>query len=107
MAEQSLCKREVGGSTPLSGSMDKKTIDTYNELAQEYDDETKDFWERFPRSILDNFIKLAKGSVLDVGSRPGRDGLILQQHGLSVTCIDASEAMVKLFFREGAHVHLR
>jgi len=87
--------------------MDKKTIDTYNELAQEYDDETKDFWERFPRSILDKFIKLAKGSVLDVGSGPGRDGLILQQHGLSVTCIDACGGNGETLFREGAHVHLR
>src|SRR3989339_851161 len=76
--------------------MDQQTINTYNRMSQEYDDETADFWERFPRTFLDKFIKLSGNKILDVGSGPGRDGLILQQAGKDVVCVDASEAMVKL-----------
>ena len=76
--------------------MDQKTIDTYNELAREYDEETADFWDRFPQTFINKFIGLARGTVLDVGSGPGRDGLILQKHGFSVTCLDASKAMIAL-----------
>jgi ubiquinone/menaquinone biosynthesis C-methylase UbiE len=81
--------------------MDRKTIDAYNELAEEYDAETSDFWERFPQAIIDKFAELAKGKVLDVGSGPGRDGVILKNKGLEVTCLDASEAMVKLSEKRG------
>jgi ubiquinone/menaquinone biosynthesis C-methylase UbiE len=83
--------------------MDKKTIDTYNKLAQEYDNETKDFWQRFPRTIIDKFVQLTKGKVLDIGSGPGRDGLILRDAGLDVTCLDASDEMVKLSIKRGLH----
>ena len=76
--------------------MDKQTVDTYNKMAQEYDYETVDFWERFPRTIFDFFIKSVHGKVLDIGSGPGRDGLILKESGLEVMCLDASEEMVKL-----------
>jgi ubiquinone/menaquinone biosynthesis C-methylase UbiE len=81
--------------------MDQKTIDAYNELAKEYDEETADFWERFPRTIIDKFVEYAHGTVLDVGSGPGRDGLILQELGCKVICLDASEAMVKLSAEKG------
>lgn len=37
--------------------MDKQTINTYNKMAQEYDDETIDFWKDFPRTFLDTFIE--------------------------------------------------
>ena len=83
--------------------MDKKTIATYNELAEDYDKETADFWERFPPTIFDNFIKLTKGKVLDIGSGPGRDGLTLKNSGFDVTCLDASEAMVKLSTERGLY----
>ncbi len=76
--------------------MDSKTIDTYNKMAKQYDDETTDFWERFPRTFFDMFISMVKGKVLDIGSGPGRDGLILKEKGHSVTCLDASEEMVRL-----------
>ncbi|MBI4993637.1 methyltransferase domain-containing protein [Candidatus Wolfebacteria bacterium] len=81
--------------------MDQKTIDTYNELAKKYDAETLDFWDRFPKTIINKFIEFAKGKVLDVGSGPGRDGLILKKNGLEVMCLDASEAMVKLSQERG------
>lgn len=76
--------------------MDKRTIDTYNDLAREYDAETADFWNLFPDAFIDTFAKQATGKVLDVGSGPGRDGLLLQKQGLEVVCLDASDAMIKL-----------
>ena len=76
--------------------MYQTTIDTYNELAHEYDAETSNFWNKFPRTIMNKFVKLTKGKVLDVGSGAGRDGVILKNTGLDVTCIDASESMVNL-----------
>lgn len=81
--------------------MDRKTIATYNKLAKEYDEETADFWDKFPQDPFDEFTKLIKGKVLDVGSGPGRDGLILQKKGLEVVCLDASEAMVKISSEKG------
>ena len=75
--------------------MDQKTIDTYNKMAREYDEETVDFWNRFPRTTIDSFAKSVSGKILDVGSGPGRDGLLLKEQGLNVICLDASEEMVK------------
>lgn len=76
--------------------MDQKTIDTYNKVAREYDEETADFWDRFPRDVFKKFTDLVRGRLLDVGSGPGRDGLILKDAGLEVVCIDASSEMVKI-----------
>ncbi len=81
--------------------MDTVTIATYNRTAGEYDAETADFWELFPRTIINTFANFAHGRVLDVGSGPGRDGVILQEKGLEVTCLDASEAMVALSTTRG------
>src|SRR3989338_7321509 len=81
--------------------MDKVTIDTYNRTAQEYHTETASFWDLFPRTIIDTFASMAHGRVLDVGSGPGRDGLILKGKGLEIVCLDASEAMVALSTSRG------
>lgn len=81
--------------------MDTKTIDTYNKLAQAYDDETANFWESFPRTFIDHFIAVVRGRVLDVGSGPGRDGLLLKEAGLEVVCVDASSSMVELSTKRG------
>ena len=81
--------------------MDKQTIDTYNKRAKEYDDETVDFWEGFPRAFLDKFNNLSGKKIIDIGSGPGRDGALLQQAGKDVVCVDASEAMVKLSSERG------
>lgn len=81
--------------------MDQQTIDTYNKMAKEYDDETVDFWERFPRTFLDKFIELSGKKIINIGSGPGRDGLLLQQAGKDVICVDASEAMVRLSSERG------
>ena len=76
--------------------MDQKTIQTYNQMAKEYDDETIDFWQSFPHTFFDKFAELTQGKILDVGSGPGRDALLLKEKGLEVICLDASETMVKL-----------
>jgi ubiquinone/menaquinone biosynthesis C-methylase UbiE len=78
--------------------MDPQTIETYNKLATDYDEETLDFWDRFPNSILTTFSDEIAGDrhVLDVGSGPGRDGLLLREHGIDVSCLDASAEMVRL-----------
>ncbi len=84
--------------------MDQKTIETYNQQAKEYDENTIDFWEKFPSTFLDIFAKSvlnnssnnSVASVLDVGSGPGRDALLLETKGLKVTCLDASHTMVEL-----------
>lgn len=76
--------------------MDQQTIDTYNKMAKEYDDETADFWDSFPQTFLDKFTEFSGKKIIDVGSGPGRDGLLLQQAGKEVVCVDASESMVKL-----------
>lgn len=83
--------------------MDEKTIQTYNLMAKEYDEETSGFWRDFPSQIIDKFCKYlnGEGSVLDIGSGPGRDGLILQQKGLDVFCLDASESMIDLCKEKG------
>lgn len=81
--------------------MDPQTIDTYNKMAKEYDDETADFWNKFPRTFLDKFIELSGVDIIDIGSGPGRDGLLLQRAGKDVVCMDASEAMVKLSSEKG------
>lgn len=81
--------------------MNKQTIDTYNKMAQEYDDETVVFWDIFPRTFLDTFIELSGKKIVDIGSGPGRDGLLLQQSEKEVVCVDASEAMIKLSSEKG------
>ena len=81
--------------------MDLKTVQTYNHLATEYDNETMDFWDRFPRTFIDEFAKRVNGKVLDVGSGPGRDGLILKNKGLEVICMDASDSMLEFCKQRG------
>ena len=82
--------------------MDSKTIQTYDQLAREYDDETIDFWNRFPHDFIDDFAsQVEEGIVLDVGSGPGRDALLLKDKGLDLTCLDASESMIQLSTERG------
>ncbi|HEY5600505.1 MAG TPA: class I SAM-dependent methyltransferase [Patescibacteria group bacterium] len=76
---------------------DIETLNTYNKYAVDYDKETKDFWEKFPTGFLDYFAgSIGKGKILDLGSGPGRDGLLLSNRGLDVVCLDASLSMTEL-----------
>ena len=81
--------------------MDQQTIDTYNKKAREYDDETVSFWQDIPKTFVNKFAELSGENIINVGSGPGRDGLLLQQLGKKVTCVDASEEMIKLSAERG------
>lgn len=81
--------------------MDKITINAYNNIVNEYDSETIDFWKRFPAAFIEKFTRLSEGKIIDVGSGTGRDGLIFQQTGKDVVCVDASEEMVRLSSERG------
>lgn len=81
--------------------MDQQTIQVYNLMAKEYDLETADFWDRIALGFAEKFAAEAHGEILDVGSGPGRDALILKRKGLEVVCLDASEAMVQLCTEKG------
>ncbi len=81
--------------------MNLQTITTYNQLAKEYDDETVDFWNRFPSECIDEFAGRISGKVLNVGSGPGRDSVLLRNRGIDVTCLDASEAMIAMTEAQG------
>ncbi len=83
--------------------MDVQTIQTYNQMAAAYDAETADFWDKFPRDFFDSFAQSVHGTILNVGCGPGRDALLLQERGLNLTCLDASETMVKICQDKGLH----
>ena len=83
--------------------MDEKTIQTYNLMSKEYDEETSGFWRDFPSQIMNKFAEYLnhRGKVLNIGSGPGRDGLILKQKGFDLICLDASESMIDLCKEKG------
>jgi ubiquinone/menaquinone biosynthesis C-methylase UbiE len=82
--------------------MDEQTINTYNALAKDYDDETVEFWDLFPKEVFDKFISFTgKGRVLDIGSGPGRDAVFLRDRGAEVVCLDASETMIAMTSEKG------
>lgn len=70
-------------------------------MAKEYDDETINFWDQFPRTFIEMFAQMSGKKIGNIGSGPGRDGLLLQQAGKEVICVDASEAMVRLSSEKG------
>ena len=78
------------------------TIRTYDAIHDLYDAETRDFWENFPAATVREFVSRLHGKdVLNLGSGPGRDSLILREEGLCVTCIDGSKEMVEMTSRLG------
>ncbi len=78
------------------------TIRTYDAIHDLYDAETRDFWEKFSAATVREFVSRLHGKdVLNLGSGPGRDSLILREQGLSVTCIDGSKEMVEMTSRLG------
>ncbi|QQG50081.1 MAG: class I SAM-dependent methyltransferase [Candidatus Berkelbacteria bacterium] len=81
--------------------MDQDTIAAYNAQASRYDEQTEDFWERFPVNFIDKFSKLAGNNVIDIGCGPGRDALILKKAGRDIICIDASQTMVNICRNKG------
>ena len=81
--------------------MDARTIATYDAVADVYDERTKIFWDIFPKTFLEEFVRTTGKKIVDVGSGPGRDGLLLQQYGKEVIGIDASQVMVDMSVSRG------
>ncbi len=78
------------------------TLRTYNAIHDLYDAETRDFWEKFPVTTVKKFVSGLHGKdVVNLGSGPGRDSIILRDNGLNVTCIDGSKEMVAMTSRLG------
>lgn len=76
--------------------MRNTTVLTYNKYHEVYDQETVEFWENFPKDTIKEFVSRLKGKkILDLGSGPGRDALLLRNEGLDVICLDASSKMVR------------
>lgn len=72
------------------------TIRTYDAIHELYDAETTDFWEKFPLVPIREFVRRLPGkNVVDLGSGPGRDAILLRDEGLNVTCVDGSGRMVE------------
>lgn len=80
---------------------DQQTIDTYNKLALEYDNEVIEFWEHFPQTFISKFTECSGPNVLSVGSGTARDALLLNNAGKNVVCVDASDAMVHISTERG------
>jgi|GEM_PF-4301817 len=77
--------------------MDEATIEAYNSQAKRYDEETRDFWEQFPRVIIDKFTEeLGTAKILDIDCGPCGDAVIFRDLGLEVVCLDASRKMVEM-----------
>jgi SAM-dependent methyltransferase len=75
---------------------DNQTISAYNQYSDAYDEQTKEFWSNFPRADIASFVSALPGpNVLNLGSGPGRDAILLRNAGLNVACIDGSVEMVR------------
>ena len=76
--------------------------ESYNRRAQARDSATTQAWKVEERR---NFLWLLQQqhtrTLLELGAGTGRDGKFFQDHGLEVTCIDLSPAMVDLCRQKG------
>ena len=71
------------------------TIETYNEVAEEYIKETQD---RQPEEDFEAFCRVVEpgGVILDAGCGGGRDSLAFAQRNFAVIGIDLSDEMIRL-----------
>lgn len=75
---------------------DNQTIAAYDKYPDAYDEQTREFWGLFPRDDIAAFVSALPGpKVLDLGSGPGRDAVLLRESGLNIICVDGSEEMVR------------
>jgi SAM-dependent methyltransferase len=63
--------------------------------------------EREREAFLAEVRAEGRRTLLELGAGTGKDGLFFQQHGLEVTCIDLSPAMVALCRQKGLRAHVR
>lgn len=70
---------------------------SYDRHARERDQTPKDPWKTVERELfLAHLRSRQAATLLEVGAGPGHDALFFSEHGLDVTCIDMSKAMVSL-----------
>ena len=73
----------------------KKTIKTYNEIAEIYD--RLQYSTDVSEEIIEAYLRAFQGQdLLDVGCGPGNDTRVFVDNGLEVTGIDLSERLLKL-----------
>src|SRR5206468_11002538 len=76
--------------------------EAYNRKAQDRESATKQAWKVAERR---HFLGLLQQqhtrTLLELGAGTGKDGQFFQEHGLEVTCIDLSPAMVDLCRQKG------
>ena len=73
----------------------KRTIKTYNEIAEIYDQ--LQYSTDVSEEIIESFLRAFQGQcLLDVGCGPGNDTRVFVDNGLDVTGIDLSERLLRL-----------
>jgi ubiquinone/menaquinone biosynthesis C-methylase UbiE len=73
----------------------KKTINTYNEIAEIYD--RLQYSTDVSEEIIESYLQAFQGQdLLDVGCGPGNDTRVFVDKGLEVTGIDLSERLLRL-----------
>ena len=86
----------------MSNELRSNLRESYNRRAQARDSATTQAWKVEERH---NFLWLLQQqhtcTLLELGAGTGRDGKFFQDHGLEVTCIDLSPAMVDLCRQKG------
>jgi len=71
--------------------------ESYDRMAQVRDGATVQPWKVEERGGFLNLLRDREArTLLELGAGPGRDGQFFRDHGLQVTCIDLSPAMVDL-----------
>ena len=83
------------------------TRETYNQVAEQYEINTKDYLNRRLQDDVNLFLNLLPGKrILDAGCGPGRDSWYFKSRGFSPVGIDFSKAMVELCREKGLEAHL-
>jgi SAM-dependent methyltransferase len=75
---------------------------SYDRHADERERNEPEPWKQAVRqAFLDLLRAEGRHSLLEIGAGPGKDSLFFQQHGLDVTSLDLSPAMVELCRQKG------
>lgn len=88
-------------------ALDKDSLkQSYNNFAEERDQSSIEPWKFDEReTFLKKLMEENRTSLLEIGAGPGRDGLYFQDQGMSVTCVDLSEEMVKRCKEKGLEAY--
>ncbi len=87
----------------------KETKDFYETYANEYKKDDLEYEPFISKNLLEEanfFIEHLSGkNVLDLGSGPGRDSLLLKERGLNPICIDISKKMIEICKKKGLEAY--